>query len=78
MTASQKTIMIVGVPEPARNRNAVDSVVKIEPTIATSDLNQRLSSRITNKPVNTAIMIDGSLMEYKDMPNNEMLAFWIK
>ena len=75
MTASQNTIMIVGVPEPARNKNAVDRVVRIEPTIATSDLNQRLRSRITNRPVSTAMIIDGNLMEYRDMPNSEMLAF---
>ena len=63
MSASQKTYMIVGVPEPARNRKATDNVVRIEPTMATSFLNQRLRRRMRNSAVSTAIIIDGSLME---------------
>ena len=63
MTASQKIYMIFGVPNPARNKNATDKVVRIEPTMATSDLNQRLSNRMMNKAVSTAIIIDGNLME---------------
>ena len=63
MTDIQKTIIIVGVPEPARNKNAVDNVAKMEPTIATSDLNHRFRIRTINRAVRTAMIIDGSLTE---------------
>lgn len=75
ITASQKTYMMLGVPKPARNKKATDSVVKIEPIIATSDLNQRLRRRMRNSAVSTAIIIDGNLMEYKVKPNTLMMTF---
>ena len=54
--------MMIGVPKPAKNKNAVDNVVSIDPTMATSDLNQRLRSKIKKNAVRTAIIIDGSFM----------------
>ena len=73
MSASQKIYMTVGVPDPAKNRNAVESVVRIDPTIATSDLNQRFKSRTMKKAAKTEMMIDGSLTEYSDKPKVAML-----
>lgn len=75
MTANQKIYIMAGVPEPARNRNAVESVVRIEPTIATSDLNQRFSNNIMKKPATAPMMMDGNLIEYKESPKIETLAF---
>lgn len=75
MRASQKMYMIVGVPESARNKKAVESVVKMEPTMATSDLNQRFSNNTIKNAAKAPMMIDGSLMEYKDRPKIETLAF---
>ena len=60
---SQKIYIIFGAPNPARNKNATDNVVRIELTMATSDLNQRLRSKIKNRPVRTAMMMDGYLIE---------------
>ena len=63
ISASQKMYIMVGVPEPAKNKKAVESVVRKDPTMATSDLNQRLRSKTMNKAAKTEIMMDGSLME---------------
>ena len=67
--------MMVGVPWPERKRKAVESVVRMDPTIATSDLNQRFKSRTMKKAANTPMMMDGSLIESNDRPKSEMLAF---
>ena len=75
--ASQKTYIISGVPFPARNRNAVDRVVRMEPIIATSFLNQRFRSKIMKKPAMTAIMIDGNLIENRFRPKKWRLTFWM-
>ena len=63
MKVSQKIYIIVGVPMPARVRKPADSVVRIEPMIATSFLNQRFRSKMINKPENTPMIMDGSLIE---------------
>ena len=63
MSASQKMYIMFGVPDPARNKKAVDKVVKNEPIIATSDLNQRFSSKMMKSAANTAITMDGNLIE---------------
>ena len=78
MMASQKIYIIFGVPKPARNRKAAESVVRIELTIATSDLNQRLSKSTKNNAVKTAIMIDGNLIEYSERPKMLVLSFWMR
>ena len=78
MMASQNTYMMAGVPLVARNKNAVDSVVRIEAMIATSDLNQRFKSRMMKNAVATAIMIDGSLIDSKLSPNRLRLAFCMR
>ena len=63
MSASQKIYIMFGVPDPARNKKAVDKVVKIEPIIATSDLNQRFSNKIMKSAASTAMIMDGNLIE---------------
>ena len=55
---------MVGVPLPAKKRKAVESVVKIEPITATSDLNQRFSNKMMNNAASVAKIIDGNLIEY--------------
>lgn len=75
MIASQKTYMISGVPFPARNRKAVDSVVRMEPTMATSFLNQRLSKRMMKKPAATAMIIDGNFIAIRLRPKKWRLTF---
>lgn len=70
--------MMTGVPEVARNRNAVEGRMRIEPTMATSDLNQRFSKSTMNKPVSTPKMMDGSLTDKSVRPKIEMLAFCTK
>ena len=73
--ASQKTYMIAGVPFVARNKNAVERVVKIDAMIATSDLNQRFNRRMIKNAVATAIIIEGSLIDNKLRPNVLRLNF---
>ena len=68
MRASQKTYMISAVPFPARKRKAVESVVRIEPIIATSFLNQRLRRRMIKKPAMTAMMMDGNFIAKRLRP----------
>ena len=60
---SQNIYIIAGVPFPDKNRNAVDKVVRIEATIATSFLNHRFRRRIMKNAVNIAIMTDGNLID---------------
>lgn len=76
MSASQKIYIMAGVPLVARNRKAVERIVRIDPTIATSFLNQRLSRRTTKTAVATAMSIDGSLIANKFSPKMARLPFW--
>ena len=58
----QNTIIIRGVPLPAKNKKGAESTVKTEPTIATLFLNQRLSKRISKTPRIKPKIILGNLI----------------
>ena len=75
MRASQKTYMIAGVPLVARNKNAVESTVSTDPTMATSFLNQRFKRRTMKSAARTAMIIDGSLIANKFSPKIVRLLF---
>jgi hypothetical protein len=63
MMLSQKMYMTIGVPNVANDKKAVDRVVRIEPMIATSDLNQRFKRRTMKNAARVPNRIDGSLIE---------------
>ena len=58
----QKTIMMSGVPDPARNKNGVDKTIRHEAMSETLLLNHLLSSNIKSKPSTSPIIILGSLI----------------
>ena len=72
----QKTIIINGVPEPARKRNGVESVIKIDAKSETLFLNQRFKIKIKSNPSNNPIMMLGNLMANGVRPRMEMDTFW--
>ena len=72
----QNTIIINGVPEPARNRNGVDKIIKIDARSETLLLNHRFNKRTNRRPKNKPIMMLGSLMEYGVRPKIKMDSFW--
>ena len=61
-SVGQKTNMMRGVPEPAKNRKGVESTIKQEVSSETLVLNQRFSSRINSTPSKSPIRILGSLI----------------
>ena len=63
MMLSQKIYMTTGVPKVASDRKAVESVVRTDPIIATSDLNQRFRSKTMKKAAKVPKRMDGSLIE---------------
>lgn len=74
----QKTIIISGVPVPARYRNGVERITRIDASKLTLFLNQRFKSKINKKPSNKPIMMLGSLMAYALSPKNMIENFWSK
>lgn len=71
----QNTNMIRGVPEPAKNRNGVESTTKHEASSETLFLNHRFSSKIKRIPSSNPIIILGSLIEYGVNPKNLIEVF---
>ena len=61
-SVGQKTIMISGVPEPAKNRNGVDKIIKIEASKDTLLLNHRFKRSTRSKPKSSPTIMLGSLM----------------
>lgn len=58
----QNTIIISGVPLPAKNRNGVDNTIKHDASSDTLLLNQRLSSRINSNPNSRPMIMLGSFI----------------
>ena len=75
MRVSQNKYIIIGVPEPAKNKNMGESTVMMDARRATFVLNQRLSRRMSKMPVAKPRMIDGSLMLYRERPKMETESF---
>ena len=65
----QNTSIIKGVPEPARNRNGVDRIIKQDASKDTLFLNQRFRSRINRNPNTNPAKILGSLIANGVKPN---------
>ena len=61
-SVGQNTIMINGVPEPAKNKNGVESTTSPDASKETLFLNQRFSRSINKKPSIKPIIILGSLI----------------
>ena len=58
----QKTTIISGVPELAKNRKGIERIVRMLARSATLLLNQRFKSKTSKKPRAVAIRMLGSLM----------------
>ena len=71
----QKTSIMSGVPEPAKNKNGVDKIIKQEASSETLFLNQRFKSKIKNNPKNNPITMLGNLTAYGDNPKNKIENF---
>lgn len=67
-SVGQKTIIINGVPEPAKNKKGVDRIIKHEAKSETLLLNHLLSSNINKNPNKSPTMILGSLIVKGDSP----------
>ena len=74
-SVGQKTIIISGVPEPAKNKNGVERITKQEASNDTLLLNQRFRSKIKRKPSNRPIKILGNLIAYGVKPNIKIEIF---
>ena len=61
-SVGQKTNIISGVPEPARKRKGVESVIKVEASNETLLLNHLFSSKMNKNPNIKPIMMLGNLM----------------
>ena len=66
----QNTIIISGVPDPAKNKNGVDSTIKHDASKDTLLLNQRLSSNISKNPSSSPMIMLGNFIAYADNPKN--------
>ena len=75
MSASQKIYIMAGVPLVARNKKAVERVVRMDAMIATSFLNQRFRSKMMKNAVATAMIMDGSLIDSRFRPKIWRLVF---
>ena len=58
----QNTIMISGVPLPAKNKNGVESTTREDARSDTLFLNQRFKSNISSTPSNNPMIILGNLI----------------
>ena len=74
-SVGQNTIIMSGVPFPARNKNGVDKTTRQDARSDTLLLNQRLSRRISSKPRIRPTKILGSFIAYGVKPNNIMETF---
>ena len=74
-SVGQNTIIISGVPFPAKNKNGVDKTTRQDARSDTLLLNQRFSKRISSKPRNRPTMILGSLIAYGVKPNSMIDTF---